>query len=57
MMWKECYDTAIHPSSEARATRGRMMNRETVNCIAFTLSQENLQRDVWFALTQRGRKL
>lgn len=57
MMWKECEDTAIHPSSEARATRGWKMNREVVNCVALTPSQDNLQRDVRFALTQRGRTL
>ena len=41
MMWKECYDTAIHPPSEARPTRGWKMNREIDNCIALKLSLRN----------------
>lgn len=54
MMWKACYDTAIHPSSEARATRGWKMNREIVNCAALKLSQGRAQRGICFALTREA---
>lgn len=54
MMWKECYDTAIHPSSEARATRGWKMNREIVNCAALKLSQGRAQGGICFAPTREA---
>ena len=42
-MWRECYDTAIHPPSEARTTRGQKMNREIVNCVALKPPKRNFR--------------
>lgn len=53
MTWRECDDTAIHPLSEARTTRGQKRDRETVNCVALKASQEKRQREVCFASIQR----
>lgn len=40
---RECYDTAMHPPSEARTTRGQKMNREIVNCVALKLPKRNFR--------------